>query len=199
MMSIPKYVSDVLNRLEENGFSAYVVGGCVRDYLLGRPINDFDVATSALPEEMLEIFKDYKTVDNGIKHGTVAVVSENKLVEVTTFRSDGTYTDSRRPDSVSFERNIEEDLARRDFTINAMAYRKSEGIIDLYGGQEDLKNRLIRCVGNPQKLFSELQILLVHFLLDLSFLLHKAQNILQRNLMFFHTSYFHLSSSQVSA
>ena len=155
MMSIPKYVSDVLNRLEENGFSAYVVGGCVRDYLLGRPINDFDVATSALPEEMLEIFKDYKTVDNGIKHGTVAVVSENKLVEVTTFRSDGTYTDSRRPDSVSFERNIEEDLARRDFTINAMAYRKSEGIIDLYGGQEDLKNRLIRCVGNPTERFSE--------------------------------------------
>lgn len=155
MMSIPKYVSDVLNRLEENGFSAYVVGGCVRDYLLGRPINDFDVATSALPEEMLEIFKDYKTVDNGIKHGTVAVVSENKLVEVTTFRSDGTYTDSRRPDSVSFERNIEKDLARRDFTINAMAYRKSEGIIDLYGGQEDLKNKLIRCVGNPHKRFSE--------------------------------------------
>ena len=155
MMNIPKYVSNILNRLEENGFSAYVVGGCVRDYLLGRLINDFDVATSALPEEMLEIFKDYKTVDNGIKHGTVAVVSENKLVEVTTFRSDGTYTDSRRPDSVSFVRNIEEDLARRDFTINAMAYRESEGIIDLYGGQEDLKNNLIRCVGNPYKRFSE--------------------------------------------
>ena len=154
-MNIPKYVSDVLNRLEENGFSAYVVGGCVRDYLLGRPINDFDVATSALPEKMLEIFKDYKTVDNGIKHGTVAVVSENKLVEVTTFRSDGIYTDSRRPDSVSFVRSIEEDLARRDFTINAMAYCESEGIIDLYGGQEDLKNKLIRCVGNPHKRFSE--------------------------------------------
>lgn len=155
MMNIPKYVSDVLNRLEENGFSAYVVGGCVRDYLLGRPINDFDVATSALPEEMLEIFKDYRTVNNGIKHGTVAVVSEGRLVEVTTFRSDGTYTDSRRPDSVSFVRNIEEDLARRDFTINAMAYRESEGIIDLYGGQEDLKNKLIRCVGDPHKRFSE--------------------------------------------
>lgn len=155
MMNIPKYVSDVLNRLEENGFSAYVVGGCVRDYLLGRPINDFDVATSALPEEMLEIFKDYRTVNNGIKHGTVAVVSEGKLVEVTTFRSDGTYTDSRRPDSVSFVRNIEEDLARRDFTINAMAYRESDGIIDLYGGQEDLKNKLIRCVGDPHKRFSE--------------------------------------------
>lgn len=155
MMNIPKYVSDVLNRLEENGFSAYVVGGCVRDYLLGRPINDFDVATSALPEEMLEIFKDYRTVNNGIKHGTVAVVSEGRLVEVTTFRSDGTYTDSRRPDSVSFVRNIEEDLARRDFTINAMAYRESDGIIDLYGGQEDLKNKLIRCVGDPHKRFSE--------------------------------------------
>ena len=155
MMNIPKYVSDVLNRLEENGFSAYVVGGCVRDYLLGRPINDFDVATSALPEEMLEIFKDYRTVNNGIKHGTVAVVSEGRLVEVTKFRSDGTYTDSRRPDSVSFVRNIEEDLARRDFTINAMAYRESDGIIDLYGGQEDLKNKLIRCVGDPHKRFSE--------------------------------------------
>ncbi len=155
MMNIPKYVSDVLNRLEENGFSAYVVGGCVRDYLLGRPINDFDVSTSALPEEMLEIFKDYRTVNNGIKHGTVAVVSEGRLVEVTTFRSDGTYTDSRRPDSVSFVRNIEEDLARRDFTINAMAYRESDGIIDLYGGQEDLKNKLIRCVGDPHKRFSE--------------------------------------------
>lgn len=155
MMNIPDYVSDVINRLEDNGFSAYIVGGCVRDYLLGRETHDFDVATSALPEEMLEIFKDYKTVDNGIKHGTVAVVSKNRLVEVTTFRSDGTYTDSRRPDTVSFVGNIEGDLARRDFTINAMAYRESEGIIDLYGGQEDLKNKVIRCVGNPHKRFSE--------------------------------------------
>lgn len=155
MMNIPEYVSDVINLLEENGFSAYIVGGCVRDYLLGRPVNDFDVATSALPEEMLEIFRDYKTIENGIKHGTVAVVSKGKLVEITTFRSDGAYSDSRRPDSVSFVRSIEEDLARRDFTINAMAYSKSEGIIDLYGGQEDLKNGIIRCVGNPHKRFSE--------------------------------------------
>lgn len=155
MMNIPEYVYNVINRLEENGFSAYIVGGCVRDYLLGREIHDFDIASSALPEEMLEIFKDYKTVENGIKHGTVAVVSKGKLVEVTTFRSDGTYSDSRRPDSVSFVRNIEEDLARRDFTINAMAYRESEGIIDPYGGQDDLKNKIIRCVGNPHKRFSE--------------------------------------------
>lgn len=155
MMNIPEYVADVINRLEENGFSAYIVGGCVRDYLLGREIHDFDVASSALPDEMLEIFRDYKIVKNGMKHGTVAVVSKGRLVEVTTFRSDGTYSDSRRPDSVSFVRSIEEDLARRDFTINAMAYRECEGIIDPYGGQEDLKNKIIRCVGNPTKRFSE--------------------------------------------
>lgn len=154
-MDIPEYVSDVINLLEKNGFSAYIVGGCVRDYLLGRAIHDFDIASSALPEEMLEIFCNYKTVKNGMKHGTVAVVSKGRLVEVTTFRSDGTYSDSRRPDSVSFVRNIEEDLARRDFTINAMAYRKCEGIIDPYGGQQDLKNKIIRCVGNPTKRFSE--------------------------------------------
>lgn len=154
-MDIPEYVVDVINRIEENGFPAYVVGGCVRDYLIGRETHDFDIASPALPEKILEIFSDYTTFTNGMKHGTIILLSNKHIVEVTTFRSDGTYSDSRRPDSVLFVRSIEEDLSRRDFTINAMAYRKCEGIIDPYGGQADLKNKIIRCVGNPYERFSE--------------------------------------------
>lgn len=154
-MQIPEYVLKITELLEKNGFSAYIVGGCVRDYLLEREVHDFDIASSALPEEMLEIFKAFKTVKSGMKHGTVAVVSMGRLVEVTTFRSDGAYSDLRRPDSVSFVRSIDEDLSRRDFTINAMAHRPGEGITDPYGGREDLKRGIIRCVGNPWKRFSE--------------------------------------------
>ncbi len=155
MIIIPKYVSDIISLIENAGYSAYIVGGSVRDLLLGREVHDFDIATSAVPEEILRIFKSFRAVKNGIKHGTVGVVSDGILVEITTFRSDGKYTDLRRPDSVSYVKKIEDDLARRDFTINAVAYSERDGIIDPYGGQRDLETKIIRCVGNPETRFSE--------------------------------------------
>ena len=144
MIIIPKYASIIISRLENAGYSAYIVGGSVRDSLLGREVHDFDITTSAIPEEILKIFNSFKTVKNGIKHGTVGVVSDGRLVEITTFRSDGKYV-----------KKIEDDLARRDFTVNAIAYNERDGIIDPYGGQGDLKAKIIRCVGNPEKRFSE--------------------------------------------
>lgn len=154
-MQYPKYVAEVIERLEKNGFEAYIVGGSVRDTLMNRAPNDYDVATSALPDEILNIFDDMKTIPTGIKHGTVTVISEGNPIEITTFRIDGEYKDSRRPESVSFTARIEEDLSRRDFTVNAMAYSKKRGLVDPFSGKEDISKRTIRAVGDPEKRFSE--------------------------------------------
>ncbi|HWK24713.1 MAG TPA: CCA tRNA nucleotidyltransferase [Ureibacillus sp.] len=143
----------VIDKIERNGFEAVIVGGAVRDYLLQRKVNDVDVATNALPEEVKRIFSS--TVDVGIEHGTVLVLDEGEPIEVTTYRTDGTYSDHRRPEEVEFVRNLEEDLQRRDFTINAMAFTKDGNIIDLYGGKEDIDNRIIRAVGDPNIRFRE--------------------------------------------
>lgn len=155
MITIPNDVATVINILSENGHKAYVVGGCVRDSLMGREPDDWDVTTDASPKEIKEIFASFRTVDTGIEHGTVLVVSGKTPVEVTTFRIDGEYTDNRHPDSVTFTSNIEDDLSRRDFTINAMAYNHKDGIIDPFGGRNDLENKIIRCVGEPDKRFTE--------------------------------------------
>lgn len=155
-ISIPLNVKDVLNRLEDNGFEAYIVGGCVRDSMLGIKPKDYDVTTNARPEQIIDCFSsDFKVIETGLKHGTVTVVSEGENIEVTTYRIDGTYSDGRRPDSVEFTSSIKDDLARRDFTINAMAYSDKTGIIDEFGGQKDLFNRIIRCVGDPAERFEE--------------------------------------------
>lgn len=154
-VNIPGYVQSVLDTLTEAGHEAYVVGGCVRDILRGDIPKDWDVCTSALPEETLQAFVEQKTIETGLKHGTVTVLSGGNPVEVTTYRIDGEYLDSRHPEKVEFTRSLEEDLARRDFTINAMAYHPSKGIIDLYQGCDDLNVGLIRCVGNPSKRFQE--------------------------------------------
>ena len=154
-INIPDFVEDVLNRLTEAGYEAYIVGGCVRDALMGRTPGDWDVCTSALPEETLAVFAGEKTIETGIKHGTVTVMSQGQPVEITTYRIDGEYEDGRRPKEVEFTRCLEEDLARRDFTINAMAYHPKTGIVDLYGGRDDLKVGLIRCVGEPSRRFKE--------------------------------------------
>ena len=154
-MQIPDHARDVVERLERYGYEAYVVGGCVRDSLLGREPKDWDVCTSALPEEVLRVFRRFHVIKTGLQHGTLTVMSEHRPVEVTTFRTDGSYSDGRHPDSVSFVPRIEEDLARRDFTINAMAYNPARGLIDLYGGQDDLRAGLIRCVGEPDARFHE--------------------------------------------
>lgn len=152
---VPDDALVVLNRLEEHGHRAYVVGGCVRDSLLNQPPKDWDICTSARPEEMEDLFRDFHVVETGLKHGTLTVVLNHVPYEVTTFRTDGAYTDHRHPDEVTFVREVEADLARRDFTVNAMAYNPAEGIIDCFGGQEDIRRRVIRCVGDPAARFGE--------------------------------------------
>lgn len=152
---IPGYVSDIIKQLKSAGFEAYVVGGCIRDSLLGRIPEDWDVCTSALPDEVIEVLHGFNVIKTGIAHGTVTAVKDKDICEITTFRSDGEYTDHRRPDSVAFTRNVSEDLARRDFTVNAMAFSEKIGIVDLYGGQSDINDKIIRCVGNPVTRFTE--------------------------------------------
>ncbi len=157
-LNIPKYAAEVISALEENGFEAYAVGGCVRDAILGNEPNDWDVTTSAHPEKTLEIFSSlegFKAIPTGIAHGTVTVIRNGMSVEVTTFRIDGEYLDSRHPDSVSFTDKLWADLARRDFTVNAMAYSEGRGLVDLYGGGDDLNAKIIRCVGEPAERFRE--------------------------------------------
>ena len=154
-MILPGAVRALMDRLKESGFSAYAVGGCVRDSLLGLTPHDWDLCTSALPEEMLRVFAGEHVVETGLKHGTLTVVRDHVPYEITTFRVDGAYTDHRHPDSVSFVSDIRGDLSRRDFTVNAMAFSPEEGLVDLFGGREDLGNRIIRCVGDPEERFTE--------------------------------------------
>ena len=154
-MKYPRYVADVITRLEECGHEAYIVGGSVRDMLLSKAPNDYDVTTSARPTETLEIFKDMRTIPTGLKHGTVTVMSRGNPIEITTFRIDGEYLDSRRPESVSFTDDVTADLSRRDFTVNAMAYSEKRGLIDVFGGKNDLEKRIIRAVRDPKERFSE--------------------------------------------
>ncbi len=154
-MTLPAFISNILNTLHAAGFEAYAVGGCVRDVLIGKAPSDWDVCTSALPHETQSVFAGFKTIPTGIKHGTVTVISDGHHVEVTTFRIDGEYSDNRRPDSVTFTPNLREDLSRRDFTVNAMAYSPHHGIIDPFGGRLDLRAKILRCVGEPEKRFSE--------------------------------------------
>ncbi len=155
MILIPTHALTVVERLERYGYEAYVVGGCVRDSLLGRNPKDWDVCTNALPEEVLRVFKRFHVIKTGLQHGTVTVMVDKQPVEVTTFRIDGAYTDNRHPDSVNFVSRVEEDLARRDFTINAMAYSPARGLVDTFDGQADLKAGIIRCVGEPDARFNE--------------------------------------------
>jgi tRNA nucleotidyltransferase (CCA-adding enzyme) len=150
---IPQKVNTIIEELMQYGYEAYVVGGCVRDMVLGRDPEDWDITTSATPVEVKRIFR--RTVDTGIIHGTVTVLMDRDHYEVTTYRLDGEYEDNRHPKEVSFTSSLTEDLKRRDFTINAMAYNEREGFIDLFGGMEDIKKKLIRCVGSAEERFSE--------------------------------------------
>lgn len=152
-IQLPEKVNTIIQALQEHGYEAYAVGGCVRDSLLGREPGDWDITTSASPEETKKLFA--RTVDTGIEHGTVTVLLGKEGFEVTTYRIDGKYEDSRHPTEVIFTRNLREDLLRRDFTINAMAYNDTEGIVDIFGGMDDLKRKIIRCVGNARERFGE--------------------------------------------
>lgn len=148
-----KNVEIIIRKLKEKGYEAYLVGGVVRDFLLNRSINDYDVTTNAKPDIIIEIFSEYQIITNGLKHGTVSIIVNGEIIEVTTFRKESNYTDHRRPDYVSFVESLYEDLSRRDFTINAMAY--DYDVIDYFNGIEDLKNRIIRTVGIPDDRFTE--------------------------------------------
>ena len=152
-IEVPQEVEWIIGKIREHGFEAFAVGGCVRDTLLSRTPGDWDITTSAEPEEIKRIFP--RTVDTGLQHGTVTVIKNRKGYEVTTYRIDGEYHDGRHPDSVEFTKNLTEDLKRRDFTINAMAYSHETGIVDVFGGMDDLKAGIIRCVGSPTERFSE--------------------------------------------
>ncbi len=154
-MKLPVNVNIVLEALYNNGFSAYVVGGCVRDFLLGKEPKDYDVTTSALPEQVIEVFKGYEVIPTGLQHGTVTVMVGGMPIEVTTFRVEAGYSDGRHPDSVMFALSVEDDLMRRDFTMNAIAYNKWRGFVDVYGGYDDIENKTIRCMGNPYNRFNE--------------------------------------------
>ena len=154
-MNIPQGPDEILNRLTAAGFQAYAVGGCVRDSLLGTVPGDWDICTSALPEETEACFSDLRVVETGLKHGTVTVIFQGVPYEITTFRSDGNYLDHRRPQQVNFVRTLKEDLLRRDFTINAMAVGLDEEIQDPFGGRRDLTDGIIRCVGDPDTRFTE--------------------------------------------
>ena len=152
---LPAGVSRALSMLEDAGYEAFIVGGCVRDALRGITPKDYDITTSALPEETKSVFRDCRVIETGIQHGTVTVMMDGMPLEITTYRTEGTYSDNRHPDSVSFTASLREDVARRDFTMNAIAYSPVRGLIDHFGGAEDIRGGIIRCVGDPDTRFRE--------------------------------------------
>jgi tRNA nucleotidyltransferase (CCA-adding enzyme) len=154
-VQLPAGVSRALSMLEGAGYEAFIVGGCVRDALRGITPKDYDITTSALPEETKSVFRDYRVIETGIQHGTVTVMMDGMPLEITTYRTEGTYSDNRHPDSVSFTTSLREDVARRDFTMNAIAYSPVRGLIDHFGGAEDIRGGIIRCVGDPDTRFRE--------------------------------------------
>lgn len=154
-IKLPPQVEHVINILSETGFQAYAVGGCVRDCLMGLAPLDWDISTAAKPADIIKVFRKHRVIETGIKHGTLTVIVDGLSMEITTFRIDGEYTDFRRPDSVEFTSDLMLDLSRRDFTMNALAYSPEEGVIDCFGGGDDIKNKIIRCVGNADTRFNE--------------------------------------------
>lgn len=154
-MEIPKKSVTVFQLLGKAGYECFLVGGCVRDMLMGKAPHDIDITTNATPEEIKTVFSDFHTLDIGIKHGTVTVMLENEPIEITTYRTESSYSDGRHPDKVVFTRNIRDDLSRRDFTSNAIAFSPQVGIVDPFGGRRDIENKLLRCVGTPEERFKE--------------------------------------------
>lgn len=154
-MQLPEWGAELIRRLEKKGFEAYAVGGCVRDMLLGKKPEDYDFAVSSLPAETKQALAGLPVFDTGLKHGTVTAVIGGHAAEITTYRTESGYSDFRRPDKVHFTRSLQEDLSRRDFTVNAMAFHPEKGLVDCFGGQSDLKNRLLTCVGEPERRFQE--------------------------------------------
>lgn len=154
-INLPPQVKTALNKLSDNGFESFIVGGCVRDCILGLEPGDWDITTNATPSETEQCFKNFKIIETGLKHGTITIIIDKMPLEITTYRIDGEYSDCRRPETVTFSRNLKDDLSRRDFTINTLCYNESQGLVDLFGGVSDIEQKMIRCVGDPDKRFSE--------------------------------------------
>ncbi len=154
-ITLPENINKIIKTYEKHGFSAYAVGGSIRDSLMDIAVSDWDITTSALPSETKKIFKNERIIETGINHGTVSIIQNHECIEVTTFRVDGDYLDNRHPENVSFTRNLTEDLSRRDFTVNALAFSEKDGLIDLFSGIDDINKKIIRTVGAPDKRFSE--------------------------------------------
>lgn len=155
MFELPPQVAAAIEKLNNAGFDAYLVGGGVRDDLMGLPPKDYDITTSALPAQTEQVFASYRLIETGLKHGTVTVLIDGVPLEITTFRIDGDYSDFRHPDAVEFSLKLEDDLSRRDFTVNALAYHPAQGVVDCFGGQKDIQRQIIRCVGSPDQRFRE--------------------------------------------
>lgn len=155
MLFVPEKAQVIFQLLHIKGFECFLVGGCVRDMIMGIEPHDIDITTNATPDEVKAVFADFHTLDIGIKHGTVTVMNDGEPIEITTYRKESTYSDGRHPDAVSFSKNINDDLSRRDFTSNAIAYSPSAGIVDPFGGMADIENKILRCVGNPTERFKE--------------------------------------------
>ena len=155
MLFVPEKAQVIFQLLHIKGFECFLVGGCVRDMIMGIEPHDIDITTNATPDEIKAVFADFHTLDIGIKHGTVTVMNDGEPIEITTYRKESTYSDGRHPDAVSFSKNINDDLSRRDFTSNAIAYSPSAGIVDPFGGIADIENKILRCVGNPTERFKE--------------------------------------------
>ena len=155
LIKMPENAKGIIDKMRTCGYDAYAVGGCIRDSIMGKIPYDWDICTSALPEEVLEVLGERNIIENGLKHGTVTVHIDGENYEITTFRTDGQYLDNRHPENVTFVRELKEDLSRRDFTMNSLAYNYSEGLIDIFGGRDDINNSIIRCVGDPDKRFGE--------------------------------------------
>lgn len=154
-IALPSSIEYTLSMLENSGYECYIVGGCVRDFLMGKPPHDYDVTTNATPEQIKECFMRHKIIETGIKHGTVMVIIDGENIEITTYRIDGSYKDNRHPEQVVFSKNIEDDVKRRDFTINSIAYNPKSGFVDLFNGRADIENSIITCVGNADERFNE--------------------------------------------
>lgn len=155
MIKMPSEVKEILDKLHKSGFEAFIIGGCVRDSLRSQSPKDYDITTSALPDEVKTVFSEYRIFETGIKHGTVTVMVNTTPIEITTYRIDSEYSDNRHPDKIIFTKSLREDAARRDFTMNAIAYNNEIGLVDYFGGCNDIKNGIIRCVGDPDKRFNE--------------------------------------------
>ena len=155
MIKLPDYVTKAMKALNDSGYECYVVGGAIRSAVLDMPVHDYDLTTDALPSQMKEIFHNWHTFDTGIQHGTITVLSDHHPLEITTYRKDSTYQDHRHPDAVQFTSSIEEDCSRRDFTVNAFCYSEEQGILDFFYGMDDIKNKVIRCIGDPYRRFDE--------------------------------------------